>query len=138
MHEQPFNQTGYNEHLKARKLMASRCKDCGKAFLPPRETCPECGKTNMEWMDLLGTGSLSAFTHVYVGQPELQQEGVRHDRPYTSGIVRLQEGISVSAPILGDPADDHQHFRIGMPVQAVFIERGPEGAKQVFLAFETT
>lgn len=64
--------------------------------------------------------------------------GAGYDRqnPYTSGIVQLDEGVAISAEIIGLDSTQPEQIAIGTPLQATFVER-PEGEKTTtHLAFK--
>jgi uncharacterized OB-fold protein len=52
----------YNEALKANKLMGLKCQDCGAVLVPPKLVCRECAGSNMEVVELKGTGKIQTFT----------------------------------------------------------------------------
>jgi uncharacterized OB-fold protein len=65
------------------------------------------------------------------------EAGYSRDNPYCAAIVRLQEGPAISAQVLGvDLSNPAQSVKIGMPVKAVFLERGEGEAKKTYLGFE--
>jgi uncharacterized protein len=126
-----FNHVGLSEYLAEHRLMAARCTKCGELCLPPRPICPKCYEARMEWVELSGEGRLEGFTVVYVGLPEMIEAGYDRQRPYCSGVVRLAEGPAVSGQVVGED-DGWGSIEVGMPVRAVFIERG----EKTVLGFE--
>ena len=63
------------------------------------------------------------------------EAGYGRDNPYLAGIVQLEEGVKISAQILGaDPGQPDTNL-IGTPVEVEFVERGEGEEKQTFLAF---
>ena len=136
METQPFNHTGFNAYLDEGRLMAARCQNCGQVFLPPRGLCPDCYRTDMEWVELSGEGHLTGFTTIYVGLPELASQGFTRENPYCSGVVRLAEGPVICGQILGADCELPQSLRMGMPLQAVFVERMSGENRRVYLVFE--
>jgi uncharacterized OB-fold protein len=77
----------YNKSLKRGKLTGLRCNDCGKYTCPPKMACQECGSTNLEAVQLKGTGKVVTFTVSYV-----PAEGRDAEVPYTIVMVELDEG----------------------------------------------
>jgi uncharacterized OB-fold protein len=61
--------------------------------------------------------------------------GYGRDNPYCSGIVTLENGLSISAQILGLDVSRPQTIKIGTPLQAGYIERGEGEERQTFLVF---
>jgi len=69
------------------RLVATKCKICGRIYFPPRSVCPNCGRKsigNMEKLQLSGNGTVP--NEVYIGMPvrmvfrRIRQEGA-------SGII---------------------------------------------------
>ena len=77
----------YNKALKKGKLMGLKCNDCGQYTCPPKIACQECGSTNLEAVQLKGTGKVVTFTVSYV-----PAEGRDAEVPYTIVMVQLDEG----------------------------------------------
>lgn len=90
---------------------------------------------DMEWVELSGQGELAAFTSIFIGPVAMAKAGYDRSNPYCSGIVRLVEGPSISAQILGVEASRPESIAIGTPLQATFIEREEEEGSRFFLAF---
>lgn len=130
----PFTAASFNQFLSERKLVGSRCVNCGALYLPPRAICPRCHGDRMEWVDLSGGGKLTAFTAVYIAPTYMTQQGYGRDNPYVTGVVELDEGVRISARILGVDARKAEAIRVGTPVEAEFIETGEEG--RVHLGFK--
>ena len=135
MPENPYTQTAFRTHLAEHKLMGSLCKSCGAQFLPPRSLCTECYGEEMEWLEVEGVGELKAFTTIHIAPTAMLEAGYGRDNPYCTGIVKLTNGLSISAQIVGVDAGDPEGIRIGTPVEVEFIERGEGEDGETFLAF---
>ena len=136
MPEREFNNDSFQTCLSEQKLMGSRCSTCDTLYVPPRPLCSNCFGETMTWVELGGHGKLRAFTVVHIATSAMIEAGYGRDNPYFSGIVRLDEGPSISAQILGaDPAKPEQ-LEIGIPLKAVFVERGEGEEARSFLTFE--
>ncbi|MEJ2024112.1 MAG: Zn-ribbon domain-containing OB-fold protein [Deltaproteobacteria bacterium] len=70
------------DHLEKGKVMATRCKDCGMAFFPPRADCYRCLDSNMEWMEISGTGKLVTYSKL-----EYAPIGFGDDLPYAIALL---------------------------------------------------
>jgi len=105
---------------KAGKLVLPRCPRCSFVIWYPRQFCPQCGQTPVEWFDASGLGTVYSFTVVRRG------EGAYRDTPqYTLAIVELQEGPRVLTNIVDcDPSG----LQIGQAVKAVFSDAGESAA----------
>lgn len=133
-----FTAAAFNKFLGEHKLMASHCTNCNQTFLPPRAICPNCHGDKMEWVETSGKGKLAAFTSVYVGTTAMNAEGFDRNNPYATGIVELDEGVKISARLIGVDAKNPVTIRIGTPMRVEFLDRGEGEAKQTFLAFTPT
>ena len=135
MQEVPFTATSYQEFLKQRKLMGTRCVTDGQLFLPPRALCPDHFSGAMEWVRLSGRGRLAAFSIIYIGTDGMIEAGYHRKNPYCAAIIALEEGPQISAQLLDVDPHHPETIRIGMPVQADYIERENSEGAQTFLAF---
>ncbi len=136
MSEMDFTPSQYYRLLGEKKLMGSRCKTDGLLHVPPRPICPSDMSQDMEWVELSGQGKLSAFTVVYVPPSAMISAGYDRKNPYCVGIVKLAEGPSISAQILGVDVQHPEAIKIGTELRATFIERGEGDAHRTLLAFE--
>jgi uncharacterized protein len=131
----PFTFASFNQYLSERRLMGTRCPACDRIYLPPRAVCPRCHGGSLEWVELAGRGRLAAYTCIYVAPSAMIAAGYGRDNPYCSGIVELDEGVKMSALILGVDAKDPPGIRIGAPVAVDFVEQGAGDARHMVLAF---
>ena len=116
--------------------MASRCVGCQKIYLPVRGLCPDCGDSNLEWVELSGNGKLAAFTSVYVGPSFMNAEGFGREKPYLTGIVELDEGPRISARLLGWDETRPEKVKIGTTMVFAKVEIGQGEDAYAQLAFE--
>jgi len=130
-----FNSTSFNKFLSEKRLMASQCKGCKSMYLPPRPLCTRCYDGEMEWIELKGKGRLVAYTVIAVGPTFMIEEGYDRKNHYCSGIVQLEEGLKISARILGVSIKNPNAIKIGTPLEVDFLERGEGENKKTFLAF---
>jgi uncharacterized OB-fold protein len=129
-----FTAASFNQLLGEKKLMGSGCVNCGALYLPPRAICPRCHGDQMEWVEMKGKGRLTAFTAVYIAPTLMTQQGYGRDKPYVAGVVELEEGVKISARILGMDEKNPETIQVGMPVEVDFIKTGEEG--RVYLGFK--
>jgi uncharacterized OB-fold protein len=128
----------FSKHLAERQLIGSRCKQCGRVFLPPRIWCPDCQQNELEAYRFSGKGKLVAFTVVYVAPTAMLAAGYDRKNPYCVGVVELEEGERIPAQIFGVDVQKPESIRIGTPLQALFVERGEGEHKKTILGFEVT
>lgn len=126
----------FAKHLAEKRLVGSRCKTCGRVFFPPRIWCPDCQKNELEACEFAGVGKLAAFTVVYVAPSAMLAAGYDRKNPYCVGVVELEGGERIPAQIFGVDVHHPESIRIGMPLRAVFVERGEGENKATVLGFE--
>ncbi len=76
--------------LEKGQLAATRCKKCGRTYFPPRVQCADDLTSDVEWIELSGTGTLLTFTQVNYGPT-----GFENDTPYTLAVAEFDEGVRV-------------------------------------------
>ncbi len=136
MEERPFSDTSYNEFLSKEKLMGSKCKKCGTLYAPPRSICTNCYASDMEWVEMKGTGKLAAFTCISIGPPFMIAEGYDRNNPYCSGVVELDEKVKVDARIEEVDTKNPERIKVGMPLTVKFLHKGEGEDKKTYLAFK--
>jgi hypothetical protein len=135
LNQRPFSGASFNQYLKEHKLMASRCQVCQDLYLPPRAICPACHSDQMAWYELSGRGELAAFTAVYIGPSFMNEQGFGRERPYLTGVVALQEGVKISARLLGFEELPPSQVQIGTLLTVEYLELGDGPATRIQLAF---
>ncbi len=130
----------YLDSLAAGKLVGSRCKKCGKIFVPPKIFCSECNGTEFEQAEFSGKGELATFSLVHVGTRYFASQGYKMRKPYCFGVVKLEEGVHVSGHVVGPTQDwefNPDNFKVGMPVKVKILKVEIEGKEPKFdLGFE--
>ena len=135
MEDRPMSDYGFELFLNEEKLMGSRCIGCGALFVPPRAICIKCHRSEMEWAEMTGTGTLAAFTAIAIGPPSMVEEGYDRNNPYCSGAVELAEGPRVVARIEGVDTLNPENIKIGTPLKVKFLHRGAGENLTTVLAF---
>lgn len=120
--ENHFYSIAYNKLLGDRKLMASRCKECGHIAIPPEPICAKCQGPQMELIEMKGKGKIAAYTVVAVGAPLMVEEGYGREKHYCCGIVELEEGAKICARISGVDTSKPDEIKIGTPVEMEFVK----------------
>jgi uncharacterized OB-fold protein len=87
------------EAAKRYELQIQRCNSCGAHIFYPREVCPECLASGLQWVKVSGKGMVYSFT------------------------IELAEGPRITTNIVGCKPEDVQ---VGMPVIATFDDVTPE------------
>ena len=107
----------YWDGLNAHRLRLQRCADCGKARHYPRPVCDACYSMRAEWIDASGLGRVHSWTTTH----HAFHPGFKPDLPYTLLTVDLDEGVRMTANVVGV---DDASLRIGMRLEAVFESPG--------------
>ena len=115
--------------------MGSHCDHCKADFLPPRAICSHCFSDQLNWVEFSGKAKLAAFTSIYIAPTAMIAEGYGRDNPYLAGVVELEEGVKISAQILGLDPQKADEVKIGTPLKVEFIEQGQDDEKKIALAF---
>ena len=107
------------DYLEEGKVMATKCRKCGKAFFPPKSDCPGCLSSDVEWLEVSGTGTLLTYTVVNYGP-----SGFENDAPYTLGIAEFGEGVKVLGRVSKQVSPDD--IKVGMRVKLAPIKLNEE------------
>ena len=107
------------EAAKRHELQIQRCGSCGMHVFYPRELCPECFASNLQWIKVSGKGTVYSFT---IAQ-QATHHGFAEEIPYVIAIVELAEGPHLTTNITGCKPEE---VRVGMPVVTAFDDVTPE------------
>ncbi len=100
---------------RERRLIMQWCRSCERVVFYPREVCPACLESDLEWRDSPGTGIVYAFSvHYRTGSPEMADR-----TPYVVALVDLDEGARMMSNIVGCDPDD---VAVGMGVRVTWEE----------------
>ena len=100
-------------------LEGTHCTECGEYLYPPRKTCVNCRRLGqIEAYRFKGTGEIVTYTVIRTAA-----EGFEEQAPYSLAIIKLDEGPSLTAQVVGSPENVH----IGMRVSSVFRKLGTDG-----------
>ena len=134
--DKDFTIQSYLEFIQNKKLMGSKCKNCGELYVPVRKLCTKCNTADMEWQEMSGEGELAAFTSITVGTPYFIEKGYDRKRPYCFSVIKLKEGPMVSAQLVGVNEADPDNIKIGTPLKVTFLENEIKGETKIDLGFE--
>ena len=100
----------------AKKLLGTRCDQCGKVFAPPRKTCPLCFVEEMRWVELSGRGNLESYTIA-----RRQLAALKKKAPVIFGLIRLDGADTSILHHIGEI--DPGAVKIGLRVRAHFAAK---------------
>lgn len=112
-----FSVSAFFDYLREKRLMGVKCLNCQNLMIPPRLICTSCKKTNLEWSEFEGVGTLKTFTILHVPPTTLKEKA-----PYILGIVELNEGPLITGRIINISSNKPEKIKIGMSVKADFIQ----------------
>jgi len=108
------------EAARLHELRLQRCRSCSEAYFYPRNVCPGCLSTDVEWFTASGRGRVHTFSIVHRGLKVAPLP-----MPYVLAVVQLEEGPRLMTNLVGvepDPA----HVRCDMPVVVEWADVTPE------------
>lgn len=97
------------------ELAIPYCNSCDDYFFYPRERCPDCMSSDVEYRNASGRGTLVTYTTIHRAPTKHYQEMA----PYVNGLIDLDEGVRLMANL--DVADESE-AEIGMSVDVTFVE----------------
>ncbi|MFZ0548380.1 MAG: Zn-ribbon domain-containing OB-fold protein [Candidatus Promineifilaceae bacterium] len=115
--------------LEEGQLLATRCPQCDRTWLPPRPACPECLQVT-KWIELSGQGVLVSWSILHYA-PKMLVGTL--ETPYILAYVRLEGADTLFAHLLTgiEPAK----LEAGMRISAVF-NQGPVDHPIMLMSFQ--
>lgn len=115
--------TRFFEAFQDKRIMGTRCDQCGRVLVPARKFCSRCFKDMDEWVLVKDEGSLRSWVLInfpYEGQPK--------DPPYIIGVIELDGSDGGFSHFVGglpsyDIDEVRERVKIGMRVKAVWREK---------------
>lgn len=101
--------------LSTRRILACRCPECGKVYVPLRATCPTCAVPMAGETELAGTGTVAVFCIV-----NIPFEGQIIPPPYACAQVILDGADVPIFQLIG--GCDVQDVQTGLRVQARWVD----------------
>ncbi len=108
----PFTIEQFYNFIGERKLMAVKCRSCASLLLPPKNVCPKCFSTDLEWTKLEEKGKLLTYTVIHVPPRQFQSMA-----PYAVGIIKLEDGPHLLGLIRGVKPEE---VKVGMNLTVDF------------------
>jgi len=110
------------DELAAGRVMATRCKKCGKEYYPPVADCSHCMESDMEWKQIGHEGTLVTFTKIHVPpehfaapQPLMPFSSIQFE-PCPIGLLEVEGGLRIMGWI---PKVDVKKIKVGMRMKAM-------------------
>lgn len=113
------------DNLEQGKVMTTRCKQCGRTFFPPKTDCPSCLNSEVEWVEITGSGQLRTYAIISYGPT-----GFENDAPYTLAIADFADGLRVFGRLSRDINEDD--MKVGMVVKVAPVRLGDDRVSYEF------
>lgn len=108
------------EGCAAGELRVQRCDRCGQHRFPPAPLCPRCLSRDATWTALSGRGRLRSS----VTFQQLYHPAFADALPYSIGVIDLDEGPSLYAPVPpGSQRGDALRVEFGPAVDGIALPR---------------
>jgi uncharacterized protein len=104
------------EATRERRLVVQWCRPCGKPIFYPREVCPRCLGTDLEWRDSAGTGTVYAASVQH--KPSMPLPAYS-EGPFVIALIELDEGVRLMSNVVGC---DPEAVTVGMEVAVTWEE----------------
>ncbi|MFE3000995.1 Zn-ribbon domain-containing OB-fold protein [Nocardia sp. NPDC059246] len=107
--------------LTEQKILANKCPDCARVFVPPQAYCESCFVRTDEWLELPPEGVVEAFTVAWQSfrggpTPPYAIAGIRLDGASTL-LMHYVHGLDLS-----DPNEVRAQLPVGTRVRAVWAQ----------------
>jgi uncharacterized OB-fold protein len=99
------------------RLLLQWCTACARPVWYPREVCPRCLGSTLEWRESHGRGVVYAYTVEHKAQTRALEA------PYVVALVELDEGVRLLSNVVGRPPE---RVAVGDRVQVTW-ETLPDG-----------
>lgn len=109
-------QTHYQAELNAGRFCLQRCPQCQRHVFTPRELCPHCGASPLDWVRASGLGVVYSASTIH-RKPDAGGN-------YNVALVDLDEGVRMMSRIEGVAPEA---VRIGQRVRAQVAHKDGRG-----------
>jgi uncharacterized OB-fold protein len=113
-------------YLEEGKVMATRCKQCGQVYFPPRMDCADCIDSEVEWFEITDKGKLVTYTTVNYGPT-----GFEDDAPYILAVAEFPSGVKVFGRL--EQGMQESDIETGMSVRLVSLRLPNENVSYTLL-----
>lgn len=110
----------FKEIVENKRLLGTKCPQCGKVWMPPRGHCPDCYALT-DWVPLTGKGTVMSCTYCYF--PGGRGDLVKYlDLPYVQALIKLDGAYSYLLHAVAVKEQRIGVIKEGTRVKAVFRE----------------
>jgi uncharacterized OB-fold protein/putative sterol carrier protein len=120
--------------LREKKFYGSKCPNCERILVPPREICAECRVRCNEFVEIGPEATVSMIDVVYYASPDPLTGKIR-ETPYTA-LFMVMDGVTKDESFAHDlNPKDIDRIKAGMKVRPVWAEKRT-GSYRDLLYFE--
>lgn len=112
--------TFFREIINNKRLLASKCPQCGKVWMFPRGDCPDCYEET-EWVPITGEGTIVSCSYVYFIGHGIDLLSYL-DVPFVYALIHLDGTDTYIPHCVKPPSQKMGDIRTGTRVKAVFRE----------------
>jgi uncharacterized OB-fold protein len=129
----PYYGTLFDGIAASRRIQGVRCPRCKCVLVPPREYCDTCYVRTAEWVDVADTGTIKAFSIIY-----LEFVGQVREPPYVYAEIVLDGAATRLIHTVGgiDVETAKERLHTGLKVKAVWKDAEPTGSLEDIEHFE--
>ncbi|WP_373279916.1 Zn-ribbon domain-containing OB-fold protein [Metallosphaera hakonensis] len=98
-------------------LLASICQRCGHISFPARAVCSNCGSFRVRTTKLSGKGVLLSYTISHQ-----VRTGHEKNTPTYYGLVRLDEGVEIVAPLVDIDEPPREGARVEATIRRLRVD----------------
>lgn len=98
---------------REKRFLYQWCTACAAPVFYPREVCPGCLGSSLEWREASGRATVYTFSNVH--RPQMPNFIL--PAPYTVALVELEEGPRIMTNIVGC---DPEEVAVGMAVRVTW------------------
>ena len=109
----------YWDATREQRLVLPWCVACEAPLWYPREACPRCLGSELDWREASGRGEVYAHSTM----PKAAMPGLADAVPYVVALIDLAEGVRMMSNVTGCPPED---VHVGLPVRVTW-EALPDG-----------
>ena len=113
--EPPVTETSqpFWDATREKRFLMQWCVACDKPIWFPREICPRCMGSTLEWRPSAGFGVVYTLTVEH----KPQNPAIGGGAPYVVALIDLDEGARMMSNVFGCPPE---HVYVGMPVRVAW------------------
>ena len=110
----------FREVVENKLLMAARCPQCRKVWMPPRGDCSDC-YVDTEWLPISGEGTIVSCTYCYFTGSGVDLISFI-DIPYVFALIKLDGADTFMFHAVKPPSQKMGEVKTGTRVKVVFRE----------------